>query len=178
MSKVLVTRSLLEDIGDAIRTKTGESGDLTLPQMASAISEIQTISTYEYIKPEYFGLSYGYIATNGGFFANTTKQACVNLYFVEPNVEYIFFVGSTVSNRLRAHFYSGKTYADFSSYLLNSNSNSQIYQSTDNITGNYDLSGDRLKERLFYTPSSNGILFIGTSFESVLAPTILLKVNS
>jgi hypothetical protein len=62
--------------------------------------------------------------------------------------------------------------------LLNSNSNSQIYQSTDNITGNYDLSGDRLKERLFYTPSSNGILFIGTSFESVLAPTILLKVNS
>lgn len=37
MSKALVTESLLEDIGDAIRAKTGSNATMTLSQMASAI---------------------------------------------------------------------------------------------------------------------------------------------
>lgn len=42
MGYALVTESLLEDIGDAIREKTGGNANLTLAQMASAISGLSS----------------------------------------------------------------------------------------------------------------------------------------
>lgn len=44
MSRVLVTESLLEDIGDAIRSKNGSSDTYTLEEMVDAITAIETNS--------------------------------------------------------------------------------------------------------------------------------------
>lgn len=179
MGYVLVTDTELEDIGDAIRAKTGGNSNLTLAQMADEIAGIETVGTYEYIEPEYYGLSYGYIAYGSSkFYSNPTNTACVNIYEVEANTLYVFFAGNNISDRLRAHFYSGKSYSDFDDYVKNSYANAEIYTASDNITGSSsDLSGDRLKERIFYTPSSNGVLFVTTSNSSVLNPVLLFKVN-
>lgn len=78
MSKVLVTRSLLEDIGDAIRVKTGESGDLTLPQMASAITGIKTSSALKYRFGQFYGSYDASAATSLSVTVNTPgNEKCI-----------------------------------------------------------------------------------------------------
>lgn len=77
MSKVLVTRSLLEDVGDAIRAKTGESDNLTLPQMASAITGIKT-SALKYRFGQFYGDYAGSVATSLSVTINTPgNEKCI-----------------------------------------------------------------------------------------------------
>lgn len=121
------------------------------------------------IIPAYQGLSYGYIGLDGNFYANNSNNTFVNIYEVNKGDIYCFFVGEIVSNRLRAQFYAGKTYQDFEDYILNSRTSSRVYVCTANITGNSDISGDGLKQRVYYVAPDDGIIFVATSNESVIA---------
>ena len=130
---------------------------------------------YPYITADYAGLSYGYIATGGTFQSYTSKQSMLNVYDLTAGT-YCFFVGQTVSNRLRAHFYNGKSLSDFSEYIENSHAQATVYTCNINITGGTDLAGDQLLERIFFTTNTAGALIVGTSFESIVAPSMLFKI--
>ena len=131
------------------------------------------------VPADYSGLSYAYIATTGGFNWQTTRNTYLCLFPVVAGKTYAIFVGETVSNRLRIHFYAGKSYSDFSSYVENQPQSTQtnIYTCTANITGTSELSGNRLKERCFYTPQADGEIIVDTSSDSVVAPAFCIKLS-
>lgn len=65
MGKVLVTDSLLTDIGDAIRAKTGGNSNLTLAQMADEIAGIETPSSaLKYRFGTFYGDTAGSVAAS------------------------------------------------------------------------------------------------------------------
>ena len=115
------------------------------------------------------GLSYGYVALDNVFYSNNVKNYFLTFIPLSTGQKIGFCIGETVSNRLRALFFSGKTYNNFSQYVENSFSNSQIYSNGISITGSTELSGDGLLKRFYYTAPSDGMLVVGTSNESKLA---------
>lgn len=134
------------------------------------------VPVYPYITPDYMGLSYGYISTNGKYFSNPDNTAAIG-YFPVTAGKYVAFVGQSVSNRFRIHFYAGKSFADFEQYALNPEPNAQVYECTQNITGSTDLTGEGLIKRIFFTVSSAGEVIITTSNLSVLNPAFLFKIS-
>lgn len=131
------------------------------------------------ITAKYADLSYGYVGINGNgnFVAYTSKINFINLYEL-PAGTYVFFVGQTVSNRLRACFFNGKTRSDFETYLENAaSSQTVIYTADMNITGTTEIADDGLIQRVFFTTANAGVLLIGTSSQSETAPTMLYRVS-
>lgn len=128
--------------------------------------------------PEYQGLAYSYIAINGQYFQSNEGKIYYSSYFhVAPNHTYALFVGDTISDRLRAHFYAGKNYSDFEYYVNNGLTNQAVFTSTYNISGTSDLSGEELKQRLLYTPTVEGEIVFVTSRSSVAAVAYCVKLT-
>ena len=121
-------------------------------------------------KIDYQGLSYGYVGTNGTFIGYSNKDSWLTFIPLTSGQKVGFCVGETVSNRLRACFFNGKTYSDFQQYVNNSSSNSTSIYSGTNITGTTELTGDGLLKRLYYTAPSDGELIVMTSNNSTSAP--------
>lgn len=136
----------------------------------------QPVPLYPYVTPDYMGLSYAYIAINGGFYANDANTACIGYFPVTPGT-YVGFAGNNISNRLRIHYYSDKTYSDFEAYAINPHTNTDVYWCTENITGQSDLSGNDLLRRFFFTVSQAGEVLIATSNVSVVNPPFLFKIS-
>lgn len=144
---------------------------------ADGYSEVIVNVPSNVLTPEYQGLAYCYAGTNGIFYHYTTNINYVNFFELEANIEYYFFIGHNVSNRLRALFFSGKTFNDFSQYINTpSGSQTEIYNNGINITGGTELAGTELQKRLYYTPSESGILIVGTSSQSALAPAYCVRM--
>lgn len=130
-----------------------------------------------WVAPDYQGLSYSYVAINGKYYQNNTgKTHYMSFFTVESGKTYALFVGSTVSNRLRAHFYAGKSFSDFEQYVENSGEKTEIYTCTTNISGSTELTGDRLMERLVFTAGGNGELVVQTSNQSDTAPAYCVEL--
>lgn len=160
---------------------------LVLPSILKEDAYIKTTNGWEetnkiivggngYLPPSYQGLSYGYIAVSGYFYSNNTQNAFVSIYDLPPG-EYLFAVGASVSNKMRAQFFADKTYSDFEPYVMYSQTNAQIYEADINITGGTEITGDGLTQRYVATLPSNGVLFITTSNESETAPAYLMKIG-
>lgn len=116
------------------------------------------------------GLSYGYLAQgNSSFYSDIYKNKFLTFIPLHTGQKIGFCIGETVSNILRAGFFSGKTYNNFSQYVENSFSNSQIYSDGISVTGGTELSGDGLLKRFYYTAPSDGMLVVSTSNENKLA---------
>lgn len=115
------------------------------------------------IPSDYQGRSYAYISTSGDFYTYTSNGNYINFYPLNKDKTYAVFIGSNVSNRLRIHFYANKSYSDFEQYVLNANESTPIYTCDNNITGTQELSGEKLKGRFIFTPTTNGELVIITS---------------
>lgn len=90
MSKAIITESLLSDIADAIRAKTGESADMTPTEMADAIATIsgggsavlgtKSITqngTYNASSDNYDGYSQVTVNVSGGVTPTGTKQISI-----------------------------------------------------------------------------------------------------
>ena len=141
-----------------------------LPKPNFLVSDIaQKIVNLNHIPIDYEGLSYGYITIGGEFYSNNEKNSFLTFIPLNTGQKIGFCIGETVSNRLRAGFFSGKTYNNFSQYVENSSSNSQIYSGGIYITGDTELSGDGLLKRFYYTAPSNGELIITTSNDKTSA---------
>lgn len=142
-----------------------------------SIDDIQNkITDYLELKSEfpidYEGLSYSYVTGNGAFVAyGTNNSTCLTLISLTSGQKIGFCIGETVSNRLRASFFSGKTYNNFSTYVTQSTGTTTrtIYSDGIGITGSSELSGDGLLKRFYYTAPADGVLVVGTSGESKLA---------
>lgn len=130
-----------------------------------------------YIVPDYWGLSYGYQANNTNYYSNPTNTAVIGYFHLTPGT-YCFFAGSPVSDRLRGQFYSGKDFSDFEDYVLNPYTNTAIFQSTTNITGNTELTGNDLERRFFFTTQTAGELLVTTSNASVLVRSYAFKITN
>lgn len=121
---------------------------------------------------DYEGLSYSYVTGSGYFMGyGTNNSTCLILIPLTSGQKIGFCIGETVSNRLRASFFSGKTYDDFSRYVTQpvGSSTTTIYSNGIGITGGAELSGDSLLKRFYYTAPADGELVVGTSSESKLA---------
>lgn len=130
------------------------------------------------ITPVYEGLSYGSVALGGAFQSGTANNNYVAIYELAVGNTYLFAVGTTVSNRLRAAFYYGKSYsADFQSYVEEASSAATtVYTASLPITGSIEATGDGVMRRCYVTPQTSGVLVVATSSESVAAPTYLIKI--
>lgn len=116
------------------------------------------------------GLGYGYLSGNGNiFYSDNVKYYFLTFIPLNAGQKIGFCIGKTASNRLRAGFFSGKTYNNFSQYVENSSSNSQIYSDGISVTGSTEPSGDGLLKRCIYTAPADGVLVVFTSNESKLA---------
>ena len=174
MAKVMTDESNYAAIADAIRSKLGASTRYKPSEMAAAIESI--VGCSDAVIPAYQGLSYGYIYVGGLFSGGNTKSNYVNLYDVSANHTYAFFVGNVVSNRLRIAFFSEKGISDFIQYIQEPSGNENIF-SGQYITDKTDYDGNRLKERVIFTPDSNGIVFVTTSSDSTQAPSFCFKLS-
>ena len=149
-----------------------ESVEMPIP---FSIDDIQDkITNYLKLKSvpiDYEGLSYGYIGVGGSaFFPSNINDNFLTFIPLRAGQKIGFCVGETVSTRLRAGFFSGKTYNNFSHYVMNpSSSSTSIYSDGIGITGSSELSGDGLLKRFYYTAPADGVLVVGTSNESKLA---------
>lgn len=132
------------------------------------------------INPDYQGLAYSYISTDGRYFQNTGegKNIYSSYFHVTAGQKVVLFVGETVSDRLRVHFYAGKTFSDFVQYVENEGPQTAIYTSTNNISGTGELSGQGLVMRFIFTASADGEIVVVTSRTSVTAPVYLLAFTS
>lgn len=154
MGYVLVTDTELEDIGDAIRSKTGENTTLTLPQMASAIGELGEggsggSSNVTLLEPIHFDLSTGYVS--GGAWVTPGDNTYSDVYEVENGHKYWILLGPIVSNRFRTMF-------TLSDPALSNNSIGGTMIGSDNDTPTaYAV----LNNRYLYSPQSDGYLTIG-----------------
>ena len=119
----------------------------------------------------YEGLCYSYVSGDGQFCTDyTNKNNFLTLISLTSGQKIGFCIGETVSNRFRASFFSGKTYDDFSQYVMYSSSSANtIYSDGIGITGSSELSGDGLLKRFYYTAPADGVLVVGTSNEGKLA---------
>lgn len=153
-----------------------ENGEYTPLTGQDGFSSVNVNLPYPYIVPDYFGLSYGYIANNGYYYSSDSNTAAVGYFHVTAG-KYVAFAGEDISNRFRIQFYAGKSFSDFEEYVLNPLENVQIYQATENITGTTELTGKDLKQRMFFTVSSTGEVIFTTSYASVLNPAFLFKIS-
>lgn len=152
MGYVLVTDTELEDIGDAIRSKTGENATLTLSQMASAIGELGGgggSSNIILLEPLHFDLSTGYVSS--GTWVTPGDNTYADVYEVENGHKYWILLGPIVSNRFRTMFTSSDP--ALSNYTING---TMIGSDNDTPTA-YVV----LNNRYLYSPPSDGYLTIG-----------------
>ena len=130
-----------------------------------------------FVTPDYQGLAWSYIATNDGYYTeDVAKKYFSNYFHVLANKTYCLFIGETTSNRIRCHFYSGKSISDFEQYINNPSPNTQIYTCTNNISGNSDLGTYNI--RFLFTPSSDGEIVFVTSNASVPAVAYCVEMAS
>ena len=122
--------------------------------------------------PDYEGAACAFIYYDGNYYSNNAgKVSFFDYYHVLPNHKYVIFVDEPISNRFRAHFYSGKNYADDFEYYVNNNMAMEtIYTCTENITGTSELSSNDIKKRFIYTPSTEGEIIILTTSLSIANP--------
>lgn len=153
-----------------------ENGTYQVPYGVDGYAPVSVNVPPQLQQPSGYGLYYCYCATNGGFYSDPGGQQCLSFYDLQPG-SYVFFAGENISTRLRALFFAGKTYSeDFSEYENVQTANIKVYESTQNITGTSDLTGDQLKMRFFVTISSAGVLAVGTSNDGTLNPTYVYKL--
>ena len=122
---------------------------------------------------DYQGLSCGYITKdNPSKFGQYTASVYWATFIPLTSGQKVgFCIGETVSNRLRAAFFQGKSYSDFQQYVTQpASSDRTIYTDGINITGTTELSGDGLLKRFYYTAPSDGELIIATSNNKTSAP--------
>ena len=121
-----------------------------------------------FVTPDYQGLAWSYIATNGGYYSEDFAKQYYSSYFhVLANKTYCLFIGSVTSDRIRCHFYANKNISDFEEYIDNPMPNTQVYTCTNNISGGSDLT--QYDIRFLFTPSSDGEIVFVTSRSSVSA---------
>ena len=126
--------------------------------------------------PQYQGFSYGYV--NGGdgtFIAGGSNETYLNVLEVEAGKTYVFFVGTVAGNRFRPTFLSGKTYADIAPYITQPGST--------NFPGQYlRAAGDPgygpWYERIYFTPSTDGVICIGTSNDGTTQSRVVFLVQA
>lgn len=134
---------------------------------------IEDIPSLISVPIDYQGLIYGYITTGSppGFWQDVRKVCWATFIPLTSGQKVGFCIGETVSNKLRAAFFQGKSYSDFQQYITQpASSQTQIYTGNANITGTTELSGDGLLKRFYYTAPSDGELIVVTSFNSTSAP--------
>lgn len=123
-----------------------------------------------FVTPDYQGLAYSYVATSGKYFCNNGGKTYYSAYFpVQSGKTYVLFVGTSVSNRWRVHFYSGKEFSDFEPYVKNPATNLDVYVCTNNISGTSELTDVGLMKRLIFTAPSDGEIVAMTSNNSTAA---------
>lgn len=158
-----------------------ESVEMPIPYSIDDIQDKITnyLKSKTTIPIDYEGLSYGYIGVGGSsFFSSNTNVNFLTFIPLRAGQKIGFCVGETVSTRLRAGFFQGKTYNNFSYYVMNSSSSSSaVITGGLGITGNSELSGDGLLKRFYYTAPTDGILVVGTSNESKLAYLYVWEVT-
>ena len=134
---------------------------------------VQDIPSLISVPIDYQGLSYSYITrdTPSKFGQYTAKVYWVTFIPLTSGQKVGFCIGETVSNRLRAAFFQGKSYSDFQQYITQPASNTNtVYIDGINITGGTELTGDGLLKRFYYTAPSDGELIVVTSGDSTSAP--------
>ena len=119
----------------------------------------------ELLTPAYEGLSYAFCGSNGSFSTWNTKTNYMSFFEVSANTEYFLFAANDAGNRFRATFFSGKTISDFTQYIENPYENAIVYSGS--IVVYADTRSDK---RYFYTPSSQGVIAVLTSSQSITAP--------
>lgn len=155
MGKVLVTDSLLTDIGDAIRAKTGGNSNLTLAQMADEIAGISTGLNIELLEPLHFDLHAGYVNSGAWYVQTSTGDTYCDVYNILNGHMYLIFLGSIVSTRFRVLF----TTVDPAS--ASSTVNGVMVGSDTNDPRPYAVKVHTNSS--IYSPSSDGYLTIGKS---------------
>lgn len=139
----------------------------TLPTLVEDIPSLISVPI------DYQGLSYSYITRDNPskFGQYTAKVYWVTFIPLTSGQKIGFCIGETVSTRLRAGFFQGKSYSDFQQYVTQPASSERvIYTGNVNITGTTELSGDGLLKRFYYTAPSDGELIVVTSSNSTSAP--------
>ncbi len=114
---------------------------------------------------DYEGWSYGYLSVGNAseFYTYSKKDSWMTFIPLTSGQKIGFCIGETVSNRLRAGFFQGKTYSNFQQYVNQSGSNTKVIGNGVLVTGSSDLSGDGLLKRFYYTAPSDGELIVMTS---------------
>lgn len=181
MTTVLTDSENYTNIANSIRTQLGVQTTYRPSDMPAAIASISGGGggTSPFITASYQGLSYSYVSLDNGFYQENGQIYMMNLYEISAGT-YVFFVGQTTSNRLRAHFYNNKSLSDFETYLENGNGGgtaTKIYTCDTNVTGQAEKAGDGLLQRVFFETATSGSLLIVTSNMSVNAPTMLIKLS-
>lgn len=139
---------------------------------------IVSVSGSVTVTADYQGFAYAYNALNGIFYNGTDNNQFLNFYPVQKGKAYLFCIGPTVSNRLRALLFYGKTYSDFEYYITHPASEAtEVYHSDINITGASEITGDGLTRRFIVVPVDDGELVIGTSNVGVYAAPIVLCLS-
>lgn len=149
-----------------------ENGVYTAPSGIDGYSPI-TANILGYISPDYRGLQYSYLGTNGWFYSNVNQNYYCGFFPVLANKTYCIFIGSSLANRNRCHFYANKNISDFEEYINNPHTSAQIFQSTTNISGTTDISIDI---RFIFTPSADGEIVVMTSNSSAIAPPYCVEL--
>lgn len=128
------------------------------------------------LAPQYQGFSYGYI--NGGdgtFIASGSRDTYLNVLDVESGKTYVFFMGATIGNRFRPSFFTGKTYEDFAPYITEPFSGYTL--GGQYLLGSGDPGTGAHPERVYFTPSADGVIVIGTSNDGTIANAYFLQTE-
>ena len=149
-----------------------ENGTYTAGSGVDGYSPV-TVNILGYISPDYQGLQYSYIANNGWYYSNVNSSYYCGFFHVLANKTYAIFSGSAAGNRNRCHFYANKNISDFEEYISSSHAATQIYQSTTNISGEYDID---TSIRFLFTPSVDGEIIIMTSNTGQIAPAYCVEL--
>lgn len=158
MAKVLVTKSHLEDIADAIREKLDSSDTYTPGEMAAGIQSIPTGSGdyFTRLTPLHVDVQGGYIATGTWTYGSTTARS--DIYQVQSGKHYIIISGRNHGTRFRAAFFT----TDVSLATRDVNG-TYIVSDVDNPTS-YNI---KPADETLYAPPLDGYIVIGKTSQGI-----------
>lgn len=134
-------------------------------------------SEYQEVEPDFFGLATAYQGAIGQFAVISTKTQCLFIAEIHSGYKYVVFLPETYGNRFRVGVWPGKAFSDFEPYLDSPSSEETIYTGCTMVTPyGSDLSGDALKQRIYFN-GANGEVLIGTSSQASLIKPVLFKIE-
>ena len=133
------------------------------------------------VTPDYAGLSYCYIGLNGNFYHAKVNTYYMTLFPIEKGHKYVCYLGTALSNRLRAQQYYDKTISDFYDYLTapyGGDASTEVICTCDiNETGSTELIDEEIHERFFFTAMKNGMLVVLSSNLRDVTPAVLYDIG-